>query len=158
MKFAASLIICVLLAALVSAGCTGTQPAATPTPTTVVATTTTAAPTPSQTVSFTMGDHYLKKSYSFQSESDIRTEQLRIDDPSWGIEYTILPLNDDPQYCWFTMTVSNINTGRNETFGYGRTFSFEKYQQYPMYSPGAYVFTLKGNRVKVDLNVAKRNP
>jgi len=158
MKIAASLIICVLLAALVSAGCTGTQPAATPTPTTVVATTATASPTPSQTVSFTMGDHYLKKSYSFQSESDVRTEQLRIDDPSWGVEYTILPLNDDPQYCWFTMTVSNVNTGRNETFGYGRTFSYDTHQQYPMYSPGAYVITLKGNRVKVDLNIAKRNP
>lgn len=158
MKLAAPLIICVLLAALVSAGCTGTQKAATPTPTTVAVTTITTSPTPTPTISFTMGDHYLQKSYSFQSESDVRTEQLRIDDPSWGIEFTVLPLNDDPQYCWFTMTVANINTGRNETFGYGRTFSFDKYQQYPMYSTGPYVITLKGNRVKVDLNIAKRNP
>ena len=157
MRFLAPLMIFVLCAALLSAGCTGTQqPAVTSPPTTVP--TTSPTPTPVPTLSFTLGDHYLQKSYSFQSESQVVTEQLRIDDPSWGIEFTVLPLVDDPQYCWFSMTVSNLNTGRNETFGYGRDNGFETYQQYPMYTTGPYTITLRGNRVKVDLNIAKRNP
>ena len=72
-----------------------------------------------------MGDHYLQKSYSFQSENDVFTEQFRVDSPSWGIEFTILPLNDDPQYCWFVMNVTNVDTGQSESYGYGRENGYE---------------------------------
>ena len=57
-----------------------------------------------------LGDHYLQKSYSFQSESDHYTEKFQVDNSSWGIDFNILPLNDDPQYCWFRMNVTNVNT------------------------------------------------
>ncbi len=105
-----------------------------------------------------MGDHYLQKSYSFQSENDIFTEQFRVGQPLWGIEFNVLPLSDDPQYCWFVMNVTNIDTGQSESYGYGRENGFELNHQIPMYTTGPYKIEMKGNRVKVDVNVAKRNP
>ena len=79
------------------AGCTSTQaPAATPAPTAAPVTMT--LPVTTSPPSFTLGDHYLQKSYSLQSETDVRTEEFRVDNPSWGIAFTILPLNDDLQY------------------------------------------------------------
>ena len=66
------------------------------------------------------GDHYLKKSYTFQSENDLVTEQFRVDNPSWGIEFDVTPLNDNINYCWFVMTVTNLDTGNSDTYGYGR--------------------------------------
>jgi hypothetical protein len=152
------LVICTLIIAgvLFAAGCTGTQaPPATPAPTAVVVTTT-ATPTPQP--SFSLGDHYLQKSYALQSESEVITEEFRVDNPSWGIAFNILPLNTDMQACWFELTVTNMDTMHNETFGYGRDKSFELHQQFPMYTTGPYKLTLKGNRVKVDLTAAKRNP
>jgi len=151
-------IIALLLAGVMISGCTSSSPgpAATPVPVTetAVAVTTTAQ----QPASFTLGDHYLKKSYSFQSETDVTTEEFRVVDPSWGIEFTVLPLNENLQYCWFELTVTNLDNGQSETYGYGRDMGFEKYQEYPMYTTGPYKLEMKGNRVKVDLNVAKRNP
>jgi hypothetical protein len=156
MKYAA---ICILvIAGVLLAGCTGTQapPAPTPAPTTVPEVTT--RPAPTSTPSFTLGDHYLQKSYSLQSETDVRTEEFRVDNPSWGIGFKVLPLSDDLQSCWFEMTVTNTDTNRNETFGYGRDNSYELYQQFPMYTTGPYKLTIRGNRVKVDVTAAKRNP
>lgn len=152
------LVICTLiLAGILFAGCTGTPaPVATPTPTTVPETMT--LPLTTSQPSFTLGDHYLQKSYALQSETDIRTEEFRVDNPSWGIAFDVLPLNDDLQYCWFEMNVTNMDTGHSETFGYGRDHSFELHQQYPMYTTGPYKLTMKGNRVKVDVTAAKRNP
>jgi hypothetical protein len=115
---------------------------------------TTSTPQPS----FSLGDHYLQKSYALQSESEVINEEFRVDNPSWGIAFDILPLNTDMQACWFELTVTNMDTMRNETFGYGRDKSFELHQQFPMYTTGPYKLTLKGNRVKVDLTAAKRNP
>jgi hypothetical protein len=101
---------------------------------------------------------HLQKSYSLQSETDVRTEEFRVDNPSWGIGFDVLPLSDDLQSCWFELTVTNMDTMRNETFGYGRDKSFELHQQYPMYTTGPYKISIKGQRVKVDVTAAKRNP
>lgn len=153
------LAICLLiLAGVLLAGCTGTQapPATTPVPATVPVTTTVPPTTPAP--SFSLGDHYLQKSYALQSESDVRTEEFRVDNPSWAVAFDILPLNDNLQYCWFEMTVTNMDTGHTDTFGYGRDNSFELHQKYPMYTTGPYKIEMKGNRVKVDVTAAKRNP
>jgi hypothetical protein len=152
------LVICTLIiAGVLFAGCTGTQaPPATPAPTAALVTTMAATPTPQP--SFSLGDHYLQKSYALQSESEVINEEFRVDNPSWGIAFDILPLNTDMQACWFELTVTNMDTMHNETFGYGRDKSFELHQQFPMYTTGPYKLTLKGNRVKVDLTAAKRNP
>lgn len=147
-----------IIAALAIAGCTQTQapaapPAATPAGT-PAATASTVVPQPS----FSLGDHYLQKSYSFQSEKDLYTEQFRVDDPSWGIDINVLPLNDNLQYCWFQINVTNMDTGQTDTYGYGRTYDYETHQQFPMYTTGPYKIDMTGNRVKVDVTAAKRNP
>lgn len=156
MKPVIPVFIALILAVVLVAGCTSAPSTpATPAPTTAapVAEVTTVQPP-----SFTMGDHYLQKSYSFQSEKDLVTEQFRVDSPSWGIEFKVQPLNDNLQYCWFVMTVTNIDTGQSESYGYGRDNGFELDHQIPMYTTGPYKIEMKGNRVKVDVNVAKRNP
>lgn len=152
------LVICILiLACILFAGCTSAPaPASTPTPTTVPVTTITATATPQ--LSFSLGDHYLQKSYALQNESDVRTEEFRVDNSSWGIAFDVLPLNDNLQYCWFELTVSNMDSMQNETFGYGRDKSFLLHQQYPMYRTGPYKLIIKGAHVKVDVTAAKRNP
>ena len=57
-----------------------------------------------------LGAHYLQQSYSFSSQSDTFTEQIRITDPSWAIVFTVISLSDNPQNCWFAMTVTNLDT------------------------------------------------
>ena len=76
----------------------------------------------------------------------------------WSIGFTVVPLNENLQYRWFAMTVTNRETGQSETYGYGRENGFLLAQQVPMYTMGSYRIVMKGNRVKVDLDVAKRNP
>ena len=108
--------------------------------------------------SFSMSNNYLKKSYSFQSEKDIFTEEVRVDNASWGIGFDVLPLTDDVIYSWFEMKVTNLYSNQTETYGYGRTNGFELNHLIPMYNTGLYRFEMKGNRVKVDVRIAKRNP
>ena len=62
-----------------------------------------------------MGNHYLKKSYSFQSEKDIFIEEFRVDTASWGIGFDVLPLTDNVIYSWFEMKVTNIDTRIRQT-------------------------------------------
>jgi hypothetical protein len=154
------LAVCTLiLACVLYAGCTGTQaPAATPAPTTVPATTTAATPTPQP--SFSLGDHYLEDpgGYQLLTEKDTVVKEFRVDSDSWGIYFKIRPLNDNLQYCWFTMDVTNMDTGRKETFGYGRDQSYETERWIPMYKQGPYRLTLTGNNVKAYVTAAKRNP
>jgi hypothetical protein len=132
---------------------------------------TTAAPTPVQTSeiaqtptlplpkpSFSMSDHYLKKTYAFQSEKQIYIDEIRVDTASWGIEFDVLPLTDDVVYSWFEMNVTNTDTGQSDIYGYGRTNGFELKHLIPMYNTGPYKIEMRGNRVKVDVVVAKRNP
>lgn len=105
-----------------------------------------------------LGDTYLKRAYAFSGNTKSYTEQVRVNDPSWGITMSILPLKDNPADCWFEMTVTNIDTGQSRVFGYGNKYTYDTYQQYPMYVSGAYRITMVGNLVRVDLNVAKRLP
>ena len=149
-----------VIAGVMIAGCTQSPATVTPSSTAVPAASAPATTTAGQSSSafFTLGDHYLQKSYSFQSETDTRTEQFRVDNASWGIDIQALPLNDDLQYCWFEMTVTNMDNGKTDTYGFGRTYPTELHQQIPMYVTGPYQIDMKGNRVKVDLTAAKRNP
>lgn len=151
-------VICAMvLACAIVAGCSSTHaPPIIPSPTAVTVTTAVATATPQP--SFSMGDHYLLKSYSFQSENDSISEEFHVDNPSWAIGFDIIPLNDNVQYCWFVLNVTNMNTGHIDSFGYGGNNSFELHQKYPMYTTGPYKIEMKGNRVKVDLIAAKRNP
>jgi len=157
MKSSIFVILALVIAGVMVAGCTQSPavPAVTPVSNTVatpVTTTVQAGP------SFAMGDHYLQKPYSFQSEKDVVTEQFRVDNPAWGIEFNVLPLNDDTIYCWFEMKVTNVDNGQSQTYGYGRENGFELKNQIPMYTTGPYKIEMKGNRVKVDVTAAKRNP
>jgi len=146
---------CILvIVGVLIAGCTQ----GTTTPSAPAGTQAASAATATPHATFALGDHYLQKSYSLQSEKDVRTEQFRVDNPAWGIDIVVLPLNDDPRYCWFEMTVTNMDNGQTETYGFGRTFSYEKHQQFPMYVTGPYKIEMKGNLVKVDVTAAKRNP
>jgi hypothetical protein len=158
MKYYIVILLALIIAGVMIAGCTRELPdAATKmppvTPTTLQAS---AAPVPQP--SFSLGNQYLQKSYSFQSEKDVYVEQIRVDNPSWGLGFDVLPLNDNPQYCWFEMNVTNIDTQQFDIYGYGRDKGFEKHQRYPMYTTGPYKIEMKGNLVKVDVTMAKRNP
>jgi hypothetical protein len=107
-----------------------------------------------------LGASYLShpSPYSFTSEKDLYTEQFRATNEPWGIEFTVNPTNEDPQYTWFEIKITQMDTGKTDTFGYGRTYDFEKHQMHPMYNSGPYKVEMKGNRVSVTVNIAKRNP
>jgi hypothetical protein len=159
------LIFCTLiLAGVIIAGCSTTQvPPATPTPvpsTPTVAPVTTTAVTPASHPSFSLGDRYLEDpgGYQLLTEKDTVVKEFRVDSTAWGIYFKIIPLNDNLQYCWFTVDMTNMNTNQTETFGYGRNLSHELEQWVPMYKDGPYRFTITGNNVKVYLTAAKRLP
>jgi hypothetical protein len=160
MKHSVFIILTFLFAGAISAGCIqglvpGTTPPTTPEKTSEV----TQNPTiPLPKPSFSMGDHYLKKTYAFQSEKQIYTEEIRVDTVSWGIEFDVLPLTDNVVYSWLEMNVNNNDTGQTDIYGYGRTNGFELKHLIPMYNTGPYKIEMRGNRVKVDVAVAKRNP
>ena len=124
----------------VSAGVTGT----------LLAVETTAIPT------LSLGDHYLHNSYTFGNQSSTITENVRIADPSWAVEYTILPLSDNQKDCWFSMTITNLDSGKNQSFSW--TYLNETYQQYPMYTTGPYRIEMTGSLIRVNLDIAKRLP
>jgi hypothetical protein len=160
MKNSLFIFLILIFAGAISAGCIqglvpGTTPASTPVQTSEIAQTPTGPP---QKPSFSMSDHYLKKTYAFQNESQIYTEEIRVDTPSWGIEFDVLPLTDNVVYSWFEMNVTNTDTGQTDIYGYGRTNGFELKHLIPMYNTGPYKIEMRGNRVKVDVTVAKRNP
>jgi len=108
--------------------------------------------------SFSMSNIYLKNTYAFQSEQQIYVEEIRVDNASWGIRFDVVPLTDDVIYSWFEMNITNIGTGWTDTLGYGRTNGFERNHLVPMYNTGLYKIEMRGNRVKVDVMFAKRNP
>ena len=160
MKNSIFIFLILIFAGAISAGCIqgllpGTTPAPTPVQTSEIAQTPT-IPLPKP--SFSMSDHYLKKTYAFQSEKQIYTEEIRVDTVSWGIEFDVLPLTDNVIYSWFEMNVTNTDTGQTDIYGYGRTNGFELKHLIPMYNTGPYKIEMRGNRVKVDVTVAKRNP
>ena len=155
-------ILTLVVTVAIIAGCTQGPGPATPAPTppiseqTTAITQTTSIPAPQP--SFTFGDHYLKKSYSFQSEKDVYVEDVRVDNASWGIGFDVLPLTENVIDSWFVMKVTNRDSGQSETYGYGRTNGFELHHVIPMYTTGPYEIEMKGYRVKVDVILAKRNP
>jgi len=132
--------------------------AVTPEPTTVPATPVVQT-TSSQPV-FTLGSHYLEDpgGYLLLTDNDTIVKEFRVDSTSWGIYFKVLPLNDNLQYCWFEVDVTNVDMGTTERFGYGRERSLELEQWIPMYREGPYRLTMRGNNVKVWLTAAKRNP
>jgi len=160
MKNSVFIVLALIFTVAVSAGCIqGLGPGTTPEPIPVQTTEAVQTPTiPLPKPSFSMSDHYLKKTYAFQSENQIYTEEIRVDSPSWGIEFDVLPLTDNVIYSWFEMNVTNTDTGQTEIYGYGRTNGFELKHLIPMYNTGPYKIEMRGNRVKVDVAVAKRNP
>jgi hypothetical protein len=160
MKNSVFIVLTLIFTVAVSAGCIqGLGPGTTPEPIPVQTTEAVQTPTiPLPKPSFSMSDHYLKKTYAFQSENQIYTEEIRVDSPSWGIEFDVLPLTDNVIYSWFEMNVTNTDTGQTEIYGYGRTNGFELKHLIPMYNTGPYKIEMRGNRVKVDVAVAKRNP
>ncbi|MFZ0004923.1 MAG: hypothetical protein WCC86_01425 [Methanoregula sp.] len=103
-----------------------------------------------------LGNQYLQNSYSFVNQSDRVTEQIRIADPSWAIEFNITPLSYNIQDCWFEMKITNLDTHANQTFSW--TYLNDTFQQYPMYTTGSYQIDMTGNLVLVKLDVAKRLP
>ena len=159
MKCYIFVILTLLAAAALIAGCTQVPgpaspvPTAAPEPTTeVTQTIMTVAPQPS----FTLGDHYLKRSYSFQSLKDVYTENVRVDNASWGIGFDVLPLTDNVTESWFIMKVTSGNSGQTDLYGYGGTYGFDLHHLIPRYTPGPYEIEMKGYLVKVDVTVAKR--
>ncbi len=155
MKSSIFVILVLVIAGVMVAGCTQSPAVSATTP--VLNTVTTPVSSTGQAKpSFTLGDHYFQKSYSFQSEKDVVNEQFRVDNPAWGIEFNVLPLNDDTIYCWFEMKVTNVDNGQSQTYGYGRENGFDLKKQIPMYNTGPYKIEMKGNRVKVDVTAAKR--
>jgi hypothetical protein len=157
-----NIFICLMLifAGAVSVGCIqDLGPGATPAITPVQTSDVTQPPAiPIKKPSFTLGDHYLKNSYTFPSEKQMYTEIIRVDNSSWGIEFDVRPLQDDVIFSWFEMNVTNMDTGLSDTYGYGRTNGFELRHLIPMYNTGPYKIEMRGNLVKVDVTVAKRNP
>jgi hypothetical protein len=103
-----------------------------------------------------LGNQYLQNSYSFVNQSDRVTEQIRVADPSWAIEFNITPLSYNIQDCWFEMKITNLDTHANQTFFW--TYLNDTFQQYPMYTTGPYQIDMTGNLVLVKLDVAKRLP
>ena len=160
MKNVAFIFLTLIFAGAISVGCIqGLIPGATPAPTPALTSEVTQTPTiPLPQPSFSLGDHYLKKSYTFQSEKQIYVEDIRVDSASWGIGFDVLPLKDDTIYTWFEMNVTNTDTGQTDTYGYGRTNGFELKHLIPMYNTGPYKIEMRGNLTKVDVAVAKRNP
>lgn len=151
-----------IIAGTVLAGCTGTgnqtQSPSAPAQTLPVTTATAASPVVSSTQMFTVGDHYIQKSYSFHNTNDKYTEQVRIDNQSWAVIYKVTPLSDENRTGWFELTITDVDSKKSQTFGYGRTYAYDTSQQYPMYGPGSYQVALSGNLTKVDLDIAKRLP
>lgn len=158
MKYRVLSLIMLVFAVAIIAGCTqSTAPAVPPAqPTAQPQQAVTAAP---QTT-FTLGDHFFDKKYSWQDGNDVYTEQFIVPQGQpWGVKYDITPLNDDPQKCWYEVTISNVdNPSQKYTFGYARSYPSDKSQLHAVYGYGSYKVEMKGNYVKVDMTAAKRNP
>jgi hypothetical protein len=59
--------------------------------------------------------------------------------------------------------ITNLDARENQMYIYGntddgRTYTYDTYQQYPMYTAGSYQFDMKGNLVGINVNIAKSLP
>ena len=154
MRYRVPLLFLLVIVAVISAGCTQNVAPVAPVPTGVQV----AEPTAGPEATIALGEEYLHKKYSFQSEKDVFLEQFRVTNDPWAVDFVVNPMHTDPQYTWFEVTVTNMDTGRIDTFGYGRTHPLDLHQQHAMYNAGPYKFEFRGNRVSVDVTVAKRKP
>jgi hypothetical protein len=157
MKYRVLSLLMLILAAALIAGCTQSPaPAATPVPT---AAQTQSVVTAAPQTSFTLGDHFFDKKYSWQSGNDVYSEMFVVKQGQpWGIKYDITALNADPSKCWYEVTITNVDTNQAQSFGYNRgSYSTEKSQIHPVYGYGSYKVEMKGNYVMVDMTAAKRN-
>ncbi|MDO9326079.1 MAG: hypothetical protein Q7T80_14105 [Methanoregula sp.] len=163
MKLRVLILLALLIAGVMVAGCTQSPavPVAVPTPTAAVAAPAVTA-TSVQQPSFTLGQAYLNDpgGYQLLTEKDTVVKEFRVDSDTWGVYFKILPLNENLEYCWFTMDVIDVNTNKSaiDSTGYGRSHSLEKEQWIPMYKQGPYKLIMKGNNVKVWVTAGKRNP
>ena len=140
MKIRMFFILALLAMAVVIAGCaqiplpTPPVPALTPEQTTAALQTT---QTSTLQPSFTLGDHYLKKSYAFNDMKDVYIEDIRMDNTSWGIGFDVLPLTDNVTESWFVMKVTNRDSGQTDLYGYGGAYGYERQHLIPRYTSGA---------------------
>ncbi|MFA4877099.1 MAG: hypothetical protein WC586_06765 [Methanoregula sp.] len=159
MKLSGLVLPALVILGVLLAGCTQSPlPTVTPSVTPV---TTTIPANPAARPSFTLGDIYFNNPYGtlFRNETTVVEQSFIVDDPSWGIDLKVIPTNNESvKNSWFVIDVTNTNTKRTDSFGYGRNFSFIDQQMIPMYNQGPYKITMKGNQVKVWVTVAKRNP
>ena len=158
MKYSVLVLFVLIAGAAFVCGCTESPaPAATPVPT--AATPAVVATTAAQP-SFTLGDHFFEKKYSWQDGNEVYSEQFVVkQDQPWGIGYDVTLLNDDPSKCWFEVAVIDMNNPSNPSmFGYGGAYPTELSQVHPVYGAGSYKVEMKGNFIKVDMKAAKRNP
>jgi hypothetical protein len=160
MKRCGFVLLALILAGSLLAGCTQNPlPSVIPASTAPASTTPPAATTTLQP-SFTLGDIYLNDPYGyvFDGTTMVIERSFIVDSPSWGILLKVTPRNGDPTSGWFTMNVTNTNTQKTDLFGYGGNFSLSQEQLIPMYNMGPYKITMKGSGVKVFVTVAKRKP
>ena len=155
MKYRVLALFLLVIAAVAIAGCTQSPtPAPTQTPTETMP-----VVTAEPQVTFALGQEYLHKKYSFTSQKDVFTEQLRVTSDPWAIDITVNPTSTDIQNTWFEITAVNLdNSAYSRKVGYGGTHSFDRHQQFPMYNGGPYTFEMKGNLVSVDVIIATRKP
>lgn len=156
MKYSVLALFLLVIAGGLIAGCTqGSAPAAPVSTVTENPVVETAEPV----ATFALGQEYLHKKYSFTSQKDVFTEQLRVADDPWAIDITVNPTSTDIQNTWFEITAVNLdNSAYSQKFGYGGTNSYDRHQQFPMYNGGPYKFEMKGNLVSVDVIIATRKP
>ena len=155
MKYRVLALFLLVIAAVAIAGCTQSPaPASTQTPAETMP-----VVTAEPQVTFALGQEYLHKKYSFTSQKDVFTEQLRVTSDPWAIDITVNPTSTDIQNTWFEITAVNLdNSAYSRKVGYGGTHSFDRHQQFPMYNGGPYTFEMKGNLVSVDVIIATRKP
>lgn len=156
MKYSVLALFLLVIAGALIAGCTqGSAPAA---PVSTVAENPVMV-TAEPVATFALDQEYLHKKYSFTSQKDVFTEQLRVANDPWAIDITVNPTSTDIQNTWFEITAVNLdNSAFSRKVGYGGTHSFDRHQQFPMYNGGPYKFEMKGNLVSVDVIIATRKP
>ena len=155
MKYRVLALFLLVIVAVAIAGCTQSPAPASPQTPIETMPVVTAEPV----ATFALGQEYLHKKYSFTSQKDVFTEQLRVADDPWAIDITVNPTSTDVQNTWFEITAVNLdNSAYSQKVGYGGTHSFDRHQQFPMYNGGPYTFEMKGNLVSVDVIIATRKP
>ena len=155
MKYSVLALFLLVIAAALIAGCTQGPAPAVPVSTTAMP----SSETPASQVSFTLGDHFFEKKYSWQDDNAVYSEMFVVaQGEPWGIGYVVTPLSDDPAKCWYEVTVIDMNNPSGaKTFGFGRGHGTELNQVHPVYGYGSYKVEMRGNYVKVDMKAAKRN-